>query len=404
MSHKSSNDLQDLQYFGEYGGVNPSISDSSTYTFISAKTMFDTFEGNAEGCYLYSRHSTPSNLYLGEALAAMEGTETANVAATGMGAITPVLLQLCKQGDHVVSSRTIYGGTYAFLKNFKFGNKRVGKDSKIFFIAEIGINHEGNLDNCKRMILEAYKSGADAVKLQTIDPDENYAKNTKFYKIFKKAFFNEEQTIKLFKYAKNVGIEFFSTIGDINTLHWFSKLNPPGYKISSGLFNHYPLIKNICKTRKPIFLSTGLATIQEIDGVFKYLKLNKVKKIALLHCCSLYPTPDSLVNLSTIKFFIDRYPSIPIGYSDHSLNDKSIIYSIVLGARIIEKHFTLDKKKLSFDHKISIEPKELRHLVAEIKNVEKMLGVYKKNLGIKEKKNRIKYFKRFRKYKKVYFN
>ena len=275
-----------------------------------------------------------------------------------------------------------------FLKNFKFGNKRVGKDSKIFFIAEIGINHEGNLDNCKRMILEAYKSGADAVKLQTIDPDENYAKNTKFYKIFKKAFFNEEQTIKLFKYAKNVGIEFFSTIGDISTLHWFSKLNPPGYKISSGLFNHYPLIKNICKTRKPIFLSTGLATIQEIDGVFKYLKLNKVKKIALLHCCSLYPTPDSLVNLSTIKFFIDRYPSIPIGYSDHSLNDKSIIYSIVLGARIIEKHFTLDKNKLSFDHKISIEPKELRHLVAEIKNVEKMLGVYKKNLGIKEKKNR----------------
>lgn len=98
--------------------MNPSISDSSTYTFLSAKTMFDTFEGNAEGCYLYSRHSSPSNLYLGEALAAMEGTETANVAASGMGAITPVLLQLCRAGEHIVSSRTIYGGTYAFLKNF----------------------------------------------------------------------------------------------------------------------------------------------------------------------------------------------------------------------------------------------------------------------------------------------
>ncbi|HPF10788.1 MAG TPA: aminotransferase class I/II-fold pyridoxal phosphate-dependent enzyme [Flavobacteriaceae bacterium] len=123
MSFKPANRIQDLQYFGEFGGVNPSISDSSTYTFLSAKTMFDTFEGNVEGCYLYSRHSSPSNLYLGEALAAMEGTETAHVAATGMGAITPTLLQLCHAGDHIVASRTIYGGTYAFLKNFapKFG-------------------------------------------------------------------------------------------------------------------------------------------------------------------------------------------------------------------------------------------------------------------------------------------
>ncbi|WP_339839692.1 aminotransferase class I/II-fold pyridoxal phosphate-dependent enzyme [uncultured Maribacter sp.] len=125
MSQKTSNDLQDLQYFGEYGGVNPSISDSSTYTFISAKTMFDTFEGNTEGCYLYSRHSSPSNLYLGEALAAIEGTESANVTASGMGAITAVILQLCNAGDHIISSRTIYGGTYAFMKNFliKFGIK-----------------------------------------------------------------------------------------------------------------------------------------------------------------------------------------------------------------------------------------------------------------------------------------
>ena len=118
MKFKPADHIQDLQYFGEFGGVNPSISDSSTYTFLSAKTMFDTFEGNAEGCYLYSRHSSPSNLYLGEALAAMEGTEAANVAASGMGAISPVLLQLCQAGDHVISSRTIYGGTYAFLKNF----------------------------------------------------------------------------------------------------------------------------------------------------------------------------------------------------------------------------------------------------------------------------------------------
>ncbi|MBA5629739.1 aminotransferase class I/II-fold pyridoxal phosphate-dependent enzyme [Moheibacter lacus] len=117
-THKPADQIQDLQYFGEFGGVNPSISDSSTYTFLSAKTMFDTFEGNAEGCYLYSRHSTPSNLYLGQALAAMENSEAANVTASGMGAITSVLLQLCQSGDEIVSSRTIYGGTYAFMKNF----------------------------------------------------------------------------------------------------------------------------------------------------------------------------------------------------------------------------------------------------------------------------------------------
>lgn len=114
----AANEIQDLQYFGEFGGVNPSISDSSTYTFLSAKTMLDTFEGNADGCYLYSRHSSPMNLYLSQALAKMENTEAANVTASGMGAITSVLMQLCKAGDHIISSRTIYGGTYAFLKNF----------------------------------------------------------------------------------------------------------------------------------------------------------------------------------------------------------------------------------------------------------------------------------------------
>ncbi|MEX0312999.1 MAG: aminotransferase class I/II-fold pyridoxal phosphate-dependent enzyme [Allomuricauda sp.] len=118
MDYKASEQIQDLQYFGEFGGVNPSISDSSTYTFLSAKTMFDTFEGNTEGCYLYSRHSSPSNLYLGEAMAQLEGTESANVYASGMGAISAVILQLCDANEHIVCSRTIYRGTYALLKNF----------------------------------------------------------------------------------------------------------------------------------------------------------------------------------------------------------------------------------------------------------------------------------------------
>ncbi len=151
MKFKPANNIQDLQYFGEFGGVNPSISDSSTYTFLEAKTMFDTFEGNADGCYLYSRHTSPSNLYLGEALAAMEGTETANVAGSGMGAITPTILQICGQGDHLVSSRTIYGGTYAFLKNFtpRMGIETSFVDITKLDVVEAAINEHTKMIYCE---------------------------------------------------------------------------------------------------------------------------------------------------------------------------------------------------------------------------------------------------------------
>lgn len=151
MNFDPADNIQDLQFFGEFGGVNPSISDSSTYTFLSAKTMFDTFEGNAEGCYLYSRHSSPSNLYLDRAMAAMEGTESANVAASGMGAITPTLMQLCGNGDHVVSSRTIYGGTYAFLKNFA---PRMGISTAFVDITNLEIVEKAITKNTKVLYCE----------------------------------------------------------------------------------------------------------------------------------------------------------------------------------------------------------------------------------------------------------
>ncbi|MGB5819295.1 MAG: aminotransferase class I/II-fold pyridoxal phosphate-dependent enzyme [Saonia sp.] len=152
MDYKASDHIQNLQYFGEYGGINPSISDSSTYTFLSAKTMFDTFEGNTEGCYLYSRHSSPSNLYLGEALAALEGTETANVYASGMGAITSVLLQLCNANEHIVSSRTIYGGTYAFMKNFL---KKFHIDTSFVDITKIDVVEKAMTSKTKMIYCES---------------------------------------------------------------------------------------------------------------------------------------------------------------------------------------------------------------------------------------------------------
>lgn len=118
MSHKPADRVQDLQNFGEYGGVNPSIADSSTFTYLKASTMQAVFEGEQEGCHLYSRHTNPSTSYLCQALAGMENTEAAYVTASGMGAITSCTLQICKSGDEIIASRTIYGGTYAFFKNF----------------------------------------------------------------------------------------------------------------------------------------------------------------------------------------------------------------------------------------------------------------------------------------------
>jgi methionine-gamma-lyase len=116
--YKPADSIQDLQFFGEYGGVNPSIADSSTFTYLAGKTMGEVFEGVREGCYLYSRHTNPTTSYLGQALAGMEYMKGAILAASGMGAITPTLLQICDSGDEIISSRTIYGGTYAFMKNY----------------------------------------------------------------------------------------------------------------------------------------------------------------------------------------------------------------------------------------------------------------------------------------------
>lgn len=142
MSHKPADEILDLQYFGEFGGVNPSITDSSTFTFLQAGTMEELFEIEKEGCYLYSRHTNPSNKYLADALAALEGTEAAHVSGSGMGSISCVLMQLCGQGDEIVSARTVYGGTYALMKHFlpRFGIKTTFVDMTDLEAVKAAIN------------------------------------------------------------------------------------------------------------------------------------------------------------------------------------------------------------------------------------------------------------------------
>jgi len=145
--------IQDLQFFGEFGGVNPSIADSSTFTYLAGKTMGDVFEGTREGCYLYSRHTNPSTSYLGKAIAEMEYMKGAILAASGMGAITSSLLQLCNSGDEIISSRTIYGGTYAFLRNYlpKFNIKTKFVNTTNLMQIENAITHKTKVIYCETM-------------------------------------------------------------------------------------------------------------------------------------------------------------------------------------------------------------------------------------------------------------
>ena len=174
MSHKPADEILDLQYFGEFGGVNPSITDSSTFTFLQADTMEELFEIEKEGCYLYSRHTNPSNKYLADALAALEGTEAAHVSGSGMGSISCVLMQLCGQGDEIVSARTVYGGTYALMKHFlpRFGIKTHFVDMTDLEAVKNAIN-----DNTKVLYTEAMSNPmleiADLPKLSKIAKDSN---------------------------------------------------------------------------------------------------------------------------------------------------------------------------------------------------------------------------------------
>jgi len=151
--NKPANNIQDLQFFGEFGGVNPSISDSSTFTYLAGKTMGDVFEGNQEGCHLYSRHTNPSTSYLGQALAVMENTKGAILSASGMGSITTTLLQICSSGDEIISSRTIYGGTYAFMKNYlpKFKIKTTFVDTTKIDQIESAITEKTKIIFCETM-------------------------------------------------------------------------------------------------------------------------------------------------------------------------------------------------------------------------------------------------------------
>ena len=259
------------------------------------------------------------------------------------------------------------------MKNifFKIGKKYVGKGNKIFIIAEIGVNHEGNFNKCSKLFEEAKLSGADAVKLQTVDVEKNYVQGTASYNEFKNTDFTNEEFYKLSLVAKKLSVSFFTTPGDFESVDKCKKYGSQAIKISSGLITHLPLIEYASKKKLPIIISTGMAYANEIKNAFDSTKNNS--SVALLKCTSLYPAPDYTLNVRGILNLKKIY-YVPIGFSDHTLDDLSSYIAVSSGASIIEKHFTLNKKKKGKDHAISMEPKEFKNMCVNIRRIENILG------------------------------
>ena len=263
-------------------------------------------------------------------------------------------------------------------KKMNFGNQHIGEGQPCFIIAEIGINHEGDVDTCIQMVKACAEAGANAAKLQTSDPDENYHPSTDSYNIYKQSYLGAEKTDKIFKYARSLGLEVFTTSG-LRTLEWVEKLNPSGYKISSGLLKHAHLAEQTVRMGRPIILSTGLSEYADIDEMVAIFKKNDFDDYTILQCTSLYPCPDGHINLASINEIKEKYGVIS-GLSDHSVATDVPAYAVSAGAKIIEKHFTLDTKRKGFDHPISLDVDGFKEMVSLIRRAEALMGDANKNL------------------------
>jgi sialic acid synthase SpsE len=243
----------------------------------------------------------------------------------------------------------------------------------IYVIAEIGINHEGDVEKCRRMIDSAIESGANAVKLQTIDADANYVVGSESYKVFKGSELTREETANMFDLARENGLDVFTTVGDIGTAEWVEKLEPSCWKISSGLLTHIPMVRHLASLGRPLLISTGMANVDDINLAIETSKSAGNNDISLFQCTSLYPAPLDSLNLSTIGWLKEKY-GYDVGFSDHSLGSDAAYLSVGAGATLIEKHFSLDNRRSGFDHKISLDPNGLKEMIGRIREAEQIMG------------------------------
>lgn len=268
----------------------------------------------------------------------------------------------------------------------KIGNRMVDEDEPCFIIAEAGVNHNGDIDLAKKLIDIAKDAGADTVKFQTFRVEELMIKRTpkaKYqeettgkgsqFEMMKKLELTEKDFKELAKYAIRQGIMFLSTPFDEKSADLLEELNVPAFKIGSGDLTNIPLLKHVAKKGKPMTISTGMSTLEEVRDAVDTVKNAGNSQIILLHCTSNYPARIESCNLRVMQT-LKREFNLPVGYSDHTLGITVPIAAVALGACLIEKHFTLDKNLLGPDHKASLEPSELKEMVKQIRLVEKTLG------------------------------
>ena len=265
----------------------------------------------------------------------------------------------------------------------------LNKLKKTFIIAEIGNNHEGSFNVACKLIEKAKKAGVDAVKFQTFDTKKYVNQNdVERFKRLKKFELTKEEFFKLSLIAKNNNLKFISTPFDINSAIFLNNI-VDCFKISSGDNNYYQLIEKVLKFKKNTIISTGLLNFKDMSNLYKFIKKLKFNnsKIAFLHCVSSYPVEDKEANLLSISFLKKKFP-FTIGYSDHTLGINAAIAATVLGAKIIEKHFTLDNNYSKFrDHQLSLNPINMKYLVESIRSIESMMGKEQKVVQPREKKN-----------------
>lgn len=267
------------------------------------------------------------------------------------------------------------------------GGKRVGEGSPCFVIAEAGVNHNGDIRLAKKLIDAAVKAGADAVKFQTFHTEEvvtktaekaQYQKETtnpeeSQFEMIKRLELSDKSFKELFGYAQKKGIIFLSTPFDRASVDLLDRLGVPAFKVGSGEITNFLLLKHIASKRKPIILSTGMSTLDEVAEAVELLRLEGSEEIILLHCVSCYPARVEDTNLKAMET-LRREFNLPVGLSDHTTDIYVPVAAVALGACIIEKHFTLDKELPGPDHKASLEPAELKEMVKAIRSIEKALG------------------------------
>lgn len=250
-------------------------------------------------------------------------------------------------------------------------------DRRVLVIAEIGNNHEGDINRAEEMIREAGECGVDAVKFQIFQTeyfvrpcDRERFDRLKSYELTPRQFG------KLAKQAREAGLLFIATPLDLPSVEWLAEY-VDAFKIASGDITFYPLIERVAATGKPLILSTGASSIDEVSRAVRCVREARgsdASDLALLHCVSAYPAPNEQLNLLAIPQLRERF-GVPVGYSDHSLGVEACTAAVAIGARIIEKHFTLDKNLSTFrDHQLSADPEDMRLLVARVREMEQMFG------------------------------